>query len=50
MGKTKNITTFFANIYPFYFQKMEKRGRSKAGPDTIVCWLMRHVQFWLKYF
>ena len=29
----------FANVYPFYIQKAEKKGRTKAEVDEIICWL-----------
>lgn len=40
MDNTKRIlATPFANVYPLYIQKAEKKGRSKAEVDTIICWL-----------
>lgn len=38
----KNIRIFktpFASIYPLYVQKAEKKGRTKAEVDVIICWL-----------
>jgi len=29
----------FANIYPLYIQKAEKKGRTKAEVDAIIFWL-----------
>lgn len=29
----------FASVYPFYIQKAEKKGRTKAEVDEIICWL-----------
>jgi hypothetical protein len=29
----------FANIYPMYIQKAEKKGRTKAEVDAIIFWL-----------
>ncbi len=29
----------FAGIYPLYIQKAEKKGRTKAEVDTVICWL-----------
>ena len=29
----------FAGVYPFYIQKAEKKGRSKAEVDEIIYWL-----------
>jgi hypothetical protein len=37
MEKSRIFTTSFANIYPFYIQKAEKKGRSKTEVDAIIC-------------
>lgn len=29
----------FAGVYPHYVQKAEKKGRTKAEVDEIICWL-----------
>lgn len=29
----------FASVYPLYVQKAEKKGRTKAEVDAIICWL-----------
>ena len=29
----------FSRVYPLYVQKAEKKGRTKAEVDTIICWL-----------
>ena len=29
----------FANVYPLYLQKAEKKGRTKEEVDAIICWL-----------
>ena len=29
----------FARIYPLYVQKAERKGRTKAEVDQIICWL-----------
>lgn len=29
----------FANVYPLYIQKAEKKGRTKAEVDTVISWL-----------
>lgn len=39
---TKNQRVFamsFASIYPLYRQKVEKKGRTKAEVDEVICWL-----------
>ncbi|MDR2632348.1 MAG: DUF2200 domain-containing protein [Treponema sp.] len=39
MRISKIFTSSFARVYPFYIQKAEKKGRSKADVDAIICWL-----------
>jgi len=39
MNNTKIFKTSFASIYPFYIQKAEKKGRTKAEVDAIIFWL-----------
>ena len=34
----------FASVYPHYIQKAEKKGRTKAEVDTIICWLTGYNQ------
>ena len=29
----------FATVYPLYIKKAEKKGRTKAEVDEIICWL-----------
>ena len=29
----------FANVYPLYIQKAEKKGHTKEEVDTVICWL-----------
>ncbi len=29
----------FANVYPLYIQKAERKGRTKAEVDTVIFWL-----------
>jgi hypothetical protein len=33
-----------ASVYPHYLAKAEKKGRSKAEVDQIICWLTGHTQ------
>ena len=37
--KHRIFTTPFANVYPYYVAKAEKKGRTKAEVDAIICWL-----------
>lgn len=32
-----------ASVYPHYVAKAEKKGRTKAEVDTIICWLTGHT-------
>lgn len=34
----------FANVYPFYIAKAEKKGRTKAEVDEIIRWLTGYSQ------
>ena len=37
--KHRICTTPVANVYPYYIAKAEKKGRTRAEVDAIVCWL-----------
>jgi hypothetical protein len=42
MNDKNNARVFkmsFASIYPMYIQKVEKKGRTKAELDEVLCWL-----------
>lgn len=39
MEKQRIYRITFANLYPLYIQKAEKKGRSKEEVDAIICWL-----------
>jgi len=39
MNNAKIFKTAFASVYPFYIQKAEKKGRTKAEVDAIIFWL-----------
>ncbi len=39
MKKHRIYTTTFASVYPHYVAKAEKKGRTKAEVDEIICWL-----------
>ena len=34
----------FASVYPHYVAKAEKKGRTKAEVDEIICWLTGYSQ------
>lgn len=38
----------FASVYPLYIQKAEKKGRTKAEVDEVICWLTGYDQFSLQ--
>jgi hypothetical protein len=38
-AKHRIYTIPFANVYPFYVAKAEKKKRTKAEVDQIICWL-----------
>ncbi len=43
--KTENLYKMpFANVYPYYIAKAEKKGRTKEELDTIICWLTGYDQ------
>ena len=39
MDNKKIYRMTFASVYPFYIQKAEKKGRTKAEVDEIIFWL-----------
>jgi hypothetical protein len=38
----------FAKVYPLYVQKAERKNRTKAEVDEIICWLTGYTQAGLK--
>lgn len=39
MTNTRIFKMPFADVYPFYIQKAERKGRTKEEVDLIICWL-----------
>lgn len=39
MTRHRIFTTSFASVHPHYVAKAEKKGRTKAEVDEIICWL-----------
>lgn len=39
MSKPRIYTMSFANVYPLYIAKAEKKGRTKEEVDEIIRWL-----------
>ena len=44
MSKHRIYTTSVASVYPHYLAKAEKKGRTKADVDEIICWLTGYNQ------
>ena len=44
MDNTRVYKMSFASVYPHYITKAEKKGRTKAELDTIICWLTGYNQ------
>ena len=44
MIKPRIYTMSFARVYPEYVAKAEKKGRTKAEVDEIICWLTGYRQ------
>ena len=42
--KHRIFTTSFASVYPLYVAKAEKKGRTKAEVDAVICWLTGYSQ------
>lgn len=38
----------FAKVYPLYVQKAERKGRTQAEVDQIICWLTGYTQMELQ--
>jgi hypothetical protein len=38
----------FADVYPLYVQKAERKSRTKAEVDQIICWLTGYTQAGLR--
>jgi len=42
MPKHRIYSVSVASVYPHYVAKAEKKGRTKAEVDEIICWLTGH--------
>jgi hypothetical protein len=42
--KHRIFTTAFSKVYPLYVQKAERKGRTRAEVDKIICWLTGYTQ------
>lgn len=43
-NNTRVFKMTFASVYPHYITKAEKKGRTKAEVDEIICWLTGYDQ------
>jgi len=44
MPKHRIFATSFAKVYPMYVQKAERKNRTKAEVDQIICWLTGYTR------
>ena len=44
MTKHRIYSVSVASVYPHYVAKAEKKGRTKAEVDEVICWLTEHSQ------
>lgn len=44
MNNTKVFKMPFSKVYPLYIQKAERKNRTKAEVDEIICWLTGYTQ------
>ena len=44
MPKNRIFAMKFANVYPLYVQKAERKNRTKEEVDQIICWLTGYDQ------
>lgn len=47
-SKHRVYTISFASVYPLYVLKAEKKSRTKAEVDEIICWLTGYTKAGLK--
>lgn len=45
MSSNQRVYSYsFASVYPLYVTKVEKKGRTKAELDEVICWLTGHTR------
>jgi hypothetical protein len=44
MTKHRIYSVSVASVYPYYVAKAERKGRTKAEVDEVICWLTGHSQ------
>lgn len=55
MSEHRIFKTAFASVYPMYVQKAERKSRTRAEVDQIICWLTGYdddelQQQWIKFY
>jgi len=45
---TRIYSTAFADVYPLYIKKAERKGRTKDEVDAVICWLTGYTEADLK--
>jgi hypothetical protein len=48
MNEQRVFAIIFAKLYPMYVQKAERKGRTKAEVDQVICWLTGYTAAGLK--
>ncbi len=43
-GKHRIFTMAFAKVYPLYVKKAERKNRTQAEVDQVICWLTGYTQ------
>lgn len=43
-AKHRIFTMAFSKVYPLYIQKVERKGRTRAELDKVICWLTGYTQ------
>lgn len=43
MKKAKIYSILFADVYPLYINKIERKGRSQVELEQLICWLSGHT-------
>jgi len=49
MGRVNIFRMAFSDVYPMYVQKVERKGRTKAELDAVICWLTGYDDAGLNY-
>ena len=47
-GKHRIFTMAFAKVYPMYVQNAERKNRTKAEVDRVICWLTGYTETGLR--